>query len=142
MKKFYIVLSALLMVVALQITSCSKKESTPVDKYIEILDRSIQQAQKINSIEDMTNFQSVISPEEAQEIIKSSYDYELTDSDKEKLKKTTDKLIRVAFDKTLKFSNFNDEAKKNAETQIDIAIQAANTYIDNAKTLGQISGMR
>ena len=142
MKNVTFLFAALFIFCAAQFSSCSKSENTPVDRYVEIIEEATKQAEQIKSMDEMANIQSVISPEDAQELIKSSYDYQLTDSDKEKLKKATDKLIKVAFEKTVKFSNFSETDKKNAEMQIDLAIEAANKYIDNATTLGQISGMR
>ena len=143
MKKFgNIIWSTALIFIITLVFSCSKSTDNPVDKYCEILEQATEQASKINSIEDLSNIQSVISPEKAQELIRTSADYELTDSDKGKLKKTMDKLIKVAFEKSMEFSNYPEEIKKNSQMQIDLAIEAANRTIDNAKTLGEISGVR
>lgn len=143
MKKIFSLLIVSLTIFAgALLTSCGNTEPSPVDKYLEILEKATVQAEKITSLSELANVQSVVSQEEARELIENAKDYKLTSSDKEKLKKATDKLLRIAFEKSIEFSNLPDGMKASSKAQIDMAIDAANSRIDEAKTLGEISGMR
>ena len=133
----------LLMLGASQMISCSKSNSdSPVDQYIEILENATKQAEKISSLQELNEVQSVVTREEAQTLLMSAKDYELSDSEKSKLKKATDKFLKVAFEKSMEYSNLPEDIKKESKAQVDLAIEAVNKHIDNAKTLGEISGVR
>lgn len=134
---------AVLFIAAIQFSSCGGGNSdSPVEKYIEILDKATAEAENISSLSELANVQSVVSQEEAQALIQNSKDYELTSSDKEKLKKATDKLLKVAFEKSMEFSNLPDNLKEASKSQMEMAIDLANKRIDEAKTLGEISGVK
>ena len=134
---------AVLFIASIQLSSCGGGNSdSPVEKYIEILDKATAEAENISSLSELANVQSVVSQEEAQALIQNSKDYELTSSDKEKLKKATDKLLKVAFEKSMEFSNLPDNLKEASKSQMEMAIDLANKRIDEAKTLGEISGVK
>lgn len=138
MKKLSVILSLLLVVIA---SGCHKSANTPVDEYIGILDRATEKAEKISSMNDLLNVQEIISPEAALEIVKENSGYQLTDKDKDKLKKSYDKLLRVAYDKTAEYGGLPDEYKEQAKAQVELIIEAANKSIDAASTLGDLNGI-
>lgn len=142
MKKINLFLGVLATVLVLGVCSCSKGGNSPVDQFVEILDQATKKAEKISSMQDLLNVQQIISPEEAMSIIRENSDYELTDKDRDKLKKSYDKLLRVAYEKTAEYGGLPEELKKQTEAQIDLYIEAANNGIDSAKTLGDLSGIR
>lgn len=141
--KGIILILALLLALPCVLDSCSKSGTdNPVDEYVMILDQAAQKAEKINSLEDLLNVQEIISPEAAFNIVRNNADYELTDKDKEKLKKSYDKLLRVAYEKTSEYGDLSEEVKKQTKSQVNLIIEAANKGIDNAKTLGELNGVR
>ena len=142
MKNFKILLGLFVIFVGGQLISCSKHSNTPVDQYVEILDEAVKKANEIKSYDELTNVQAIISPEDAMEIMNSYSDYELTDKDKEKLKKSFDKLLKVAYEKTAEYGGLPEEMKKTAMRQSELIIEAANKKIDNANTLGDIAGIK
>ena len=142
MKKINLFIGLLIFSFSLGIVSCGKSSNSPVDQYVDILDEATKKAEKISSMADLMNVQSIISPEDALAIVSKNSDYVLTDSDKDKLKKSYDKLLRVAYDKTTEFGGLSDEVKKQTKAQVDLIIEAANKGIDNAKTLGDLNGIR
>ena len=143
MKTIKILLSALVIISAVQLSSCGHKNSdSPVDQYIQMLDEATEKTKQINSFEDLTNVQDIISPEKATEILRNNMDYVLTKGDKGKLKKSYDKLLKVAYEKTTKFGGFPEEVKKATMDQADLVIDAANKRIDEAETLGDLIGIR
>lgn len=123
-------------------SSCKKHGNSPVDQYVEIIDEAADKAEKIASMQDLINVQEIISPEAAKEIARENADYELTESDKSKLKKSFDRLLRVAYNKTAEYGGFPEEIKKQSKDQAELIIEAANKGIDNAKTLGDLNGIR
>ena len=123
--------------------SCTKKEAiSPVDRYIEILDEATRKTEAISSMDELINFQDIISPQEAFDLVKENADYKLTDKDKDKLKKSFDKLLKVAYEKTADLGGFPEEIKKQTKAQGDLFIEAANKRIDEAATLGELNGIR
>ena len=142
MKKLKFLLSFVILLAACQLSSCGKGGNSPVDQYVEILDNATKQAEKINSMSDLMNVQQIISPEDAMEIVRNNADYKLSDSDKDKLKKSYDKLVRVAYDKTAEYSGLPEEMKDQLKGQVELVIEAANKAIDAAQTMGELNGMR
>ena len=143
MKKLQFLLGILMILGACQLSSCGKGGgNSPVDQYVEVLDQATKKAEQISSMSDLLNVQAIISPQEAMNIINENADYELTDSDKNKLKKSYDKLLRVAYDKTIEFGGLSEDMKKQTKAQIDLIIDAANKGIENAKTFGELNGIR
>lgn len=136
MKQFKILFIALFAISMGVIISCSKSDS-PVDEYVKILDNATNQIEAANSLSDLQNLQELASPEDS-ELIKQSQDYKLTDGDKEKLKKSMDKFMRVLSEKSIEFSTYPDNMKEAAKSQIDLAIDAINQLIDKAETLGDL----
>lgn len=142
MKKLKFLLFVALTFGCTYIVSCSKSGNSPVDQYVELLDQATKKAEKISSMSDLTNVQGIISPQEAMKIVSDNSDYELTDNDKEKLKKSYDKLLKVAYEKTAEYGGVPEEYKEQVKTQVDLIIEAANKGIDNAKTLGDLNGIQ
>ena len=143
MKKFNIILFSLIAFsCCISVSSCGKSGNTPVDQFTDLLEQATQKAEKISSMADLVNVQEIISPEDAMKILQENADYKLSDSDKDKLKKSYDKLLKVAYEKTAEYSGLPDEYKKQAKAQVDLIIEAANNSIDQAKTLGDLNHMR
>lgn len=142
MKKILVILALVSIVSLSQLSSCGKGGNSPVDQYVEVLDEATKKAEQINSMSDLMNVQAIISPEEAMNIMRENAAYELTDGDKEKLKKSFDKLLRVAYEKTAEYGGIPESLKEQAKGQVDLMIEAANNGIDQAKTLGDLSGIR
>ena len=142
-RSFTLFLSLVTIISLFHLSSCSKGgSSSPVDEYINILDEATKKTEQIKSYDDLTNVQSIISPEEAMKIVRDNADYVLTDNDKDKLKKSYDKLLKVAYEKTAKFGGLPEEMQKNALMQADLVIEAANKQIDRANTMGDLMGLR
>ncbi|MCH5233072.1 MAG: hypothetical protein J1E78_05465 [Muribaculaceae bacterium] len=120
--------------------SCGKSNN-PVDQYVDVLDKAISTMEKVNSAEELSTAQSLISPEDAAEIVRNNADYELTEADKEKLKKAEHKLIDLSIEKTLKYNNLPEEYKEAAKAQMELLIDANDKRIDNAKTLGDLGNL-
>lgn len=142
MKQFRLTLAFAMLISLLGVYSCGKGGNNPVDQYVEILDQATKKAEQINSMSDLVNVQAIISPEDAAEIVRQNADYELTDKDKEKLKKSFDKLLKVAYEKTAEFGGLPESMKDQAKAQVDLLIEGANISIDQAKTLGDLNGIR
>ena len=139
MKKISIISGILLFTLSLFFNSCGKSNNNPVDKYVDILESAASQAEQIHSTSDFLNIQQIISPEATQKIVEENEDYILTDKDKEKLKKSFDKLLKVSYEKTIKYGGMPEEIKKQAKGQMELLIEGANKGIDNAKNLGYIN---
>lgn len=143
MKKSGIIISFIVTLFATCLLSaCGKGGTTPVDEYVAILDAATEKAEKISSKEDLLNVKDIISPEAAMKIMRDNADYELTGSDKEKLKKSYDKLLRVAYEKTAEYGGLPDAIKEQTKDQIQLFIDAANEGIDRAHTMGELVGVR
>lgn len=142
MKRINLFLSLIVILGAGLLFSCGKGGKSPVDQYVEILDQATEKAEKISSMADVLNVQQIISTEETTKLLKDNADYELTDKDKEKLKKSYDKLLKVAYNKTTEYSGIPDSMKKQTDGQLELIIEAANKVIDNAHTLSDLDGLR
>ena len=118
--------------------SCSKNENTPVDQYVELIEEAIQKLENIKSSEGIENIANIMQNPKAQELDKEYADYVLTEADKKKLKKSLDKLIHVAYDKTMEYAGLPENIIKLKKAQVDMMVEAANQQIDNATTLGEI----
>ena len=139
MKKLKLFLGLLGIVGAFLIVSCGHKSgNSPVDQYVEVIDNATEKAKQLSSLEDLSNLQEIILPSEAVEIISNNADYVLTDKDKEKIKKSFDKLLRAAYDKTAEYQGVPGDLRK---TQVDILLQGANNQIDASRTLGDLNGI-
>ena len=141
MKKMVRILLLAFLVCGLSLSSCKKGSSSPVDEYVEVIDNTTKEAKKINSLNDFMNFQQFTEPEEAKVIVRQNADYVLTEKDKKKLKESYGNLLKVAYEKTLEFGGVPEELKKQAKEQVDLIIDGANKTIDNANTLGDLSGI-
>ena len=108
-----------------------------MDQYIEVIDTTTKNVEQMKSL-NMADMQNLISPQNAQMIATKYSDYELTDKDKEKLKKSCDKLMEVIYDKIVEYGGLSPEIKDQMESQKDLVISAVNKMIDNAKTLGDV----
>ncbi|MCH5240874.1 MAG: hypothetical protein J1F67_00400 [Muribaculaceae bacterium] len=117
--------------------ACGKGGNTPVDQIVILLDQAVEKTQSINSVTQLNDVQNIISPEDVWTIIRENADYELSNSDKSKLKKSYDKLVKAAYEKSCEFIP-NDEMKKLMKNQLDLWTEGIKKNIDNAKTLGQI----
>lgn len=139
MKKFSSFLSIILLMLALQLPSCKGLGNSPVDQYISILDKASEQINNATSYEDISNIQALMEKDGVPELLQNAKDYELTDSDKDKIKKASDKLLKVIYEKSWELTNLPDELKEATKSQMNLAIEAANLHIDNAKTLGELT---
>lgn len=142
MKNLKIFTIGLVALLACGFASCHKGGNTPVDQFVELMDEATKKAEKINSVSELQNVQDIISQEDALKIVRENPDYVLTNGDKDKIKKSYDKLLRTAYEKTAELSGFPEEIKQQSKAQIELIIDAANKGIDNATTLGDLSGMQ
>lgn len=117
--------------------SCGNSDS-PVDRLTAIIDKATEQVKDSKSNDALENIQSAMVTDGAEALIKDNANYELTNSDKNKLKKSMEKLVKAAFEKSISYYNFDESVKKNLRSQIDMAVAGINTTIDQAKTLGEI----
>lgn len=119
--------------------SCGHKSgNSPVDQYVSMLEKATEKAEKISSFSELINVQEIISPEDARQIILDNRDYPLDENDKKMLKKSYDKLIRVAYEKTAEFGDLSDSMKKDSKKQIEMLIDLSNSKIDRAATFGDL----
>ncbi|MCH5239737.1 MAG: hypothetical protein J1F38_05900 [Muribaculaceae bacterium] len=137
MKKLNFLLCLSLVCLMCNFSSCSKGGDSPVDKYVEVIDQATKNAKNLKSL-DYAELQSLISPETAQQIASEFQDYQLTEKDKKKLKKSCDSFMEVLYDKLLEYSEIPDEYKDQIKSQRDLVISALNQKIDAAETLGDI----
>lgn len=124
--------------VAMTIASCSNSNG-PVNRYVEIMDQMSDHLEKVNSIEDIQNIQQVVSPEEVRGLFDKYGDYKLTGEDKERIKKATDKMVRLSLGKAIEYTNLPEDMRNISESQMNLAIDAINTRIDNAETFGDLN---
>lgn len=129
---------SLLSLFCLNIVSCNDSGSKAVDQYIETLDRATEKVEEINNFSELLNYKEIISSEEVEKIISQNPDYLLSDSDKERIKKSYDKLLKTAYEKTIQYSGLPEAYQKEANTKIEMLIHKANYGIDNAETLGEL----
>lgn len=122
--------------------ACAHHSShSPVAQYVNLLEEATQKAENISSLTELVNVQDIISPEDARQIIIDNRDYPLTDDDKKALKKSFDKLIRVAYEKTAEFGNLSETMKKDSKKQVEMVIDINNKKIDAANTMGDLLSM-
>ena len=139
MKQLKLLLGLLVIFATLQVSSCGKQSNSPVNQIVEILDEATKKTEQISNASELTNVQNVISPEAVWTIINDNSDYELTKDDKEKLKKSYNKLVKAVFEKSSEFVP-SESMKQSVKSQLDLMVEAINRNIDNAKTLGSIRG--
>lgn len=141
MKKITLIFISLLFIfTSAQLSSCGKGSDSPVDKIIVLLDEATEKTENINSMAELTNVKNIVSPEDIWTIIKENSDYKLTKGDKEKLKKSYNRLLKVAYEKSSEFSP-SEELKKVVKSQLDLMMQAVDSNIENAETLGDIRSL-
>lgn len=133
------ILGIALLVFIFQLSSCGNSDNTPVGQYISLLDKVTEQVKDAQSVADISNIQSLLQKDGITELLQDSKDYELSDSDKDKIKKATDKFLKAAFEKSIELSNLPEELKEASKSQMELATEASNKYIDNAKTLGDLT---
>lgn len=117
--------------------ACGKHEDSPVDQIVTLLDQATEKTQNITSVAQLNDVQNIISPEDVWNIIQENANYKLSNSDKDHLKKSYDKLVRVAYEKSCEFVS-SDEMKKLMKNQLDLLMEGIKKNIDNAETLGEI----
>lgn len=139
MKKIKFIFSLLVILATVQLSSCGKSDS-PVNQIVEILDQATQKTEAISNAAELANVQNIISPDDIWKIIKENSDYELTKGDKEKLKKSYNKLVKTAYEKTSEYLP-SEDTKKSIKSQLDLMMEAIDRNIDEATTLGNIRGM-
>ena len=122
------------------ITSCSKSDN-PVDEYVELINQATSKLEKIKNADDIQDLQDLYTNKKAVELEKEYGDYELTDKDKEKLKESLEKLIKVATDKSMEYAGFPEDLSQLKKAQMELLINQVNARIDVAKTLGEIEGL-
>lgn len=140
MKILKIFLSLVVVITACQITSCGKKSHTPVDEIVTLLEEGVKKTQNINNMAELSDVKNIVPQQEIWNLIRENSDYQLTKDDKEKLKKSYDKLIKAAYEKTSEYIP-NEELKSAIKSQLDLTMSAVDKNIDNAETLGDIKGM-
>lgn len=139
MRKIKILFGIFAILAVCQLYSCGKSSNSPVDQYIEVIDQTTKQVEdlKVINYEDM---QSLLSPEAAKKIAQEYGEYELTDKDKEKLKKSCGNLMKAVYNKIIDSDEVPQEMKKQLKTQEGLVVAAVDQLVDNARTLGQLDG--
>ena len=134
---------AFFLITGLQLSSCAggSDSNSPVAQYVELLEKATKQIEGISNLEELKDVQRGVESQQATTLLLESKDYVLTDSDKEKLKKATDKMLKAVFDKSIELSGLEEDMKKTMKDQSELAIEAVNKNIDKATTLGQINGL-
>lgn len=138
MKPLKIFNSLFLIFFLASLMACGKKDQTPIDEYVKIIDETTQKIENIRSSEEFSRLNELENNQRAIEIETKYADYELSKEDKEKLKNSLSRLWRVALEKTLDYSGYPDWVVQKQKSQIDGIIKLANDKIDSAKTLGEI----
>ena len=134
MKKLTFILSIVILLAAVQ---CGKKDSSPVDEIVALMDDATKKTEQIQNLAELSNVNRIVPQEEVWNIIRNNSDYKLTDGDKEKLKKSFNKLVKTAFEKTGEFVS-DDTMKKAFRSQLDLMMEGIDRSIDQAATLGDI----
>lgn len=140
MKPLNFVFAFIILLATCQFSSCGKGGNSPVDQIVSILDQATEKTENIQSMTDLTNVKSIISPEDVWQIIQKNSDYKLTKGDKNKLKKSYNHLVKTAYEKSCEFVT-SDELKKAVKSQLDLMLGAIDQSIDNAETLGDIRSL-
>lgn len=138
--KFFILTAVLFSLLSLNLNSCGKKDITPVDEYVLIIEEAIQNMEKINNTTEFADYSNLVAPAEAIEFVKRHADYRLTDDDKKKLQKCYDKLITVAYEKTLAYGDLPGQYKEITKSQAQLMKDGVKNLIHNANTLGDLNG--
>lgn len=138
MKHLKLIVLTLTLIASSFVISCEKSNS-PIDQFVEVLDETSAKVEKCTSLDELTNLQT---NEAAMTIERENADYKLTDNDKKKLKKSMEKLLTVAFDKTLELQGLSEVGKEMKETQLKLMVEAVNQQIDKADTFGEIGGLK
>ena len=134
MKKLTFLLSIVILLAAVQ---CGKKDASPVSEIVTLMDNATKKTEQINSIAELSNVNSIVSQEDVWKIIRDNSDYQLTDGDKDKLKKSFNKLVKTAYEKSAEFVP-DENLKKAFKSQLDLMMEAIDRNIDEASTLGEI----
>lgn len=137
--KIGVLITALLICVS--IVSCGKGGNTPVDMFVDVLDHATKQIEQINSETEFLEAERIFSPEEAWNILQDNADYILTDKDKEKIKKSYDKLLETAYEKSIAYSGLPQSLTEQYRSEIQFITVKANEKIENSNTLGDLSGL-
>ena len=137
MKVSRLLSSGILFLAAMALLSCVRQ--TPVDRYTEIMGKLTEEIEKCQDISDITRISNSRLGEESTAIIQENADYELTDSDKEKIKEANDRMMQAIFNKTVELSGIPTEMHSRVQAQMNTTIEMFNAEIDNSKTLGDLS---
>ena len=140
MKKINLIFSFIILLAACQITSCGKGGNSPVDRIVILLDQATEKTKDIQNVTDLTDVKNIISPEDVWNIIRENSDYKLSKGDKDKLKKSYNRLMKAAFEKSCEFVP-SEDMKNAAKTQLDLFMEVIDKSIDNAETLGEIRSL-
>ena len=126
---------------AIGLFSCGQNE-TPVDKYVKLLDEATEKTERIHNLDELMQARDIISVQEIMEIARESKDYCLKDSDREKIKKSYDLLLRTTYKKTIEYGNFTEEMNRRMESQVENFIEEANKRIDKIQTFGELGALQ
>lgn len=136
MKKFKFLTLLLTLLTLSVMGSCGKGGNTPVDQYAAAIDSATEQIKNLKESEDINA--KDIPPQKALAVSEKYSDYPLTDSDKDKLKKSFDKYVKALFDKIAERVGGHDEVKEQIKSQAKLIIEATNSHIEEAQTLGEL----
>lgn len=139
MKQLKYLLSLLVIMAGCTLYSCGKGEQTPVDQYVDVIEQTTKNVENLKEV-DLTNMQELLSPQAAHKIAEEYADYQLTDKDKDKLKKSCRKLMKAVYKKVLEYDQLNEAMKQQLKGQEDMVVSAVDQLIDHSQTLGQIDG--
>ena len=137
MKKINLLFTLIILLATCQLSSCGKGGNSPVDQIVVLLEEATKKTEQINSMMELTNVRNIVSPDDVWNIIRENSDYKLSKGDKDKLKKSFNRLVNTAYDKSAEFVP-DGNMKKAVKSQLDLMMEAIDQNIDNAETLGDI----
>ena len=119
--------------------ACSKDKESPIDEYIEIIEQETDKLEKVNNSEAFQKeIEEFMRNSRLQDLEKEYADYTLSYNDKDRLKTSVERFMRVALSKTMDYVGNSQYMNQLKESQLDAMIEAVKTKIDNAKTFGEI----
>ena len=120
---------AILAIAIMSLTFNACGDKTPADKFVDALNNAESKIRKASSIEDIMNMSEALKISE--NIASENQEYELTDADKEAIKKAMEKLYRTAYSKENELTGQNLPIE-----QIDMIVNMMAFSVDNATTFG------
>ena len=139
-KLFNLTFGAFLMLFMLQISSCG--ESTPVDKFVDLINEATSKVKSVKNIQEIANLDEVFENlgKGQEQYFQDNADYELTDADRNKIKKAINGLFEAVIDKTVDLSG-GMVTKSQMEGAIGQYTKLFEAQIDKCQKLGDLENL-